>query len=510
MAPAPPSLRLIPFEEDEPVADSGAVHNILLQLASQVATLVFTGGLTLYLVRALGASGYGVYALAVSIGALVVFPAGLGLPWAVGRFLADHRSSSHQLREIFRLGTKLQVPAALLAGGTLFALSGTIADAYGKPHLGWALRWVALSVVGQALFGFLTSVAVSVRRSAVSLWMTIIESAVETSTSVAFVLAGAGAAGAAVGKAVGYGVAMVAGIYLTAQMLGRRRRGTTEARRLSVGSLLRYAGAMFVVDVTWSAITQVDVLLIAALLSASAVGSFGAVLRVLAVAGYLGLSVSAGIAPRLSRAEGTPDVSAFEDGFRFLTIAQGLIIAPMIVWAQPIVHLLLGSGYRHADEIMRTVTPYFFISGPAALTTMAVTYLGEARRRVPIVIGTLVFGAVATYVLIRIQGVLGAATADDLIEVVYVGWHLWICSTLITFDTWRLARCLARTVVAAGAMSLVLLAVGTRQLSAVQWVIGACAGTAVFIAALAVTRELTASELSSFGGQLRNAVRRHG
>ena len=56
------------------------VRNTLLQLTSQIAGLVFTGGLTLYLVRALGASGYGVYALAVSIGGLILTRRGWGCP----------------------------------------------------------------------------------------------------------------------------------------------------------------------------------------------------------------------------------------------------------------------------------------------------------------------------------------------------------------------------------------------------------------------------------------------
>lgn len=505
--PDGPAAGAAPQDPDPPVADAGAARNTLLQLSSQVATLVFSAGLTLYLVRALGAANYGVYALAVSIGGLMLFPAGLGLPMAVGRFLADHRGSAQQLRELFRVGMKLQVPAAMAAGLGLFAASGAIADAYGDPRLGWPLRWVALSVVGQALFAFIASVGASVRRASVGLWMTVIESAAETSTSIALVAAGAGAVGATLGKFIGYTIAGVAGVYLTMRLLGRRGRDDLEPRQVSLRTLTRYAGAMFVVDVTWSAITQLDVVLIGAMLSSTAVGSFGAVVRVLTVLAYLGVAVSAGVAPRLSLGGGDPDVHSFEQAFRYLVIVQGLAIAPMLVWARPIVVLLLGHGYRSSPEIMRALTPYYFVSGPAALITGAVTYLGEARRRVPIMLGTLAVGLVATYVLIRAIGVVGAAVGDNIIEVIYVFAHLWIASRLIALDLARLAWCGVRTVAAAGAMALVLLLFGTVHLSPVQWVAGAVAGGLAFAAVLLLTRELTPAEIRTVGSRLVTGLR---
>lgn len=504
--PVPVAALTAAGEPDAPVADAGAARNTLLQLASQIATLGFTAGLTLYLVRALGPSGYGVYALAVSIGGLMLFPAGLGLPLAIGRFLADHRRSAPQLREIFRIGMRVQLPAAILAGVALFVASGAIADAYGEPRLGWPLRWVALSVVGQALFAFLASVGASVRRASVGLWMTIIESAVETTTSIALVIAGAGIAGATLGKLVGYTVAAVAGVYLTLRLLGRSRPGEREPRLVSLRALTRYAGAMFVVDVTWSAITQLDVLLIGAILTSAAVGSFGAVVRILTVLGYLGVAVSAGVSPRLSLGGGDPDIPAFERAFRYLVVVQGLAIAPMIVWATPIVHLLLGPGYHSSPAIMRTLAPYYFISGPAALITGTVTYLGEARRRVPIMLATLAVGLVATYFLIRAIGVVGAAVGDNIIEVIYVLAHLWICSQLIPLDLNRLLWSTVRTVLAAVAMGLVLLAVGTGSLSVSDWIIGGVGGLLAFGAVVLATRELTVGELREMAGKLRGGL----
>ena len=215
-------------------------------------------------------------------------------------------------------------------------------------------------------------------------------------------------------------------------------------------AIMRYAGAMLIVDVTWSAIAQIDVLLVGAVLTSAAVGSFGAVMRILMVLGSLGLAVSSAVAPRLSLKGGSPDTRAFVQGIRYLLVVQGLVIAPLLVWARPIVDLLLGSGYHSAPAILRVLTVQAFVSSPAALISVAVTYLGEARRRVPIVLGTLVLGLIVTYVLIRVVGVVGAAIGDDIVQVVYVAAHLWICSRLITLDLRALGVSCLRTLAGGG------------------------------------------------------------
>jgi O-antigen/teichoic acid export membrane protein len=488
-------------------ADPGVVRNTLLQLTSQVAGLVFTGGLTLYLVRALGPSSYGVYALAISIGGLLLYPAGLGLPWSVGRFLADHREDVNQLRAILLLGVKLQAAASLVASAALFALAGPIADAFGNPQLGWPLRWVALSIVGQAMFGFLTSAVTSVRRVSSALSMALIESATETATSAGLVLAGAGAAGAALGKAAGYGLAAIAGLYLTARLVSGLRPGAPAKVAVGARAIMRYAGAMLIVDVTWGAIAQIDVLLVGAVLTSAAVGSFGAVTRILLVLGSLGLAVSSSVAPRLSLKGGSPDTRAFIQGIRYLLVVQGLVIAPLLVWAQPIVELLLGSRYHSAPAILRVLTVQAFVSSPAALISVAVTYLGEARRRVPIVLGTLILGLIVTYILIRSVGVVGAAIGDDVVQVVYIGAHLWICSRLMTLDLRALGISCLRTLAAAAVMALPMLAFGTQNLSVLGWIAGLTLGTLAYVVVLVVTGELTTGELQSLAGWIRRRLR---
>jgi O-antigen/teichoic acid export membrane protein len=489
----------------EALADPGVVRNTVLQLASQLASATCTSALTLFLVRSLGASGYGVYALAANIGALVFLFAGLGLPVAIGRLLAEHRSDVGQARAIFALGMKVQAPAALLAGLSLIALSGPLVSAYGDPQLTWPLRWMGCVVVFQALFTYLTSSCTSVRRVSTSLRMVIIESVTETGAAIALVVAGAGAAGALMGRAVGYAVAVAAGLYLTLRLFGSRERHGVLPKSVTLRSIMSYSGALLLVDATWSAIARVDVLLIGAMLTSAAVGSFSAVLRIMTLLGYLGMAVSGGVAPRVARGGGQADTRSFNQAIRYLLIVQGLAIAPMLIWSKPIIGLLLGPGYGSAVDVMRVLTVQAFVTAPASLISVSVSYLGEGRRRVLIMVGILAIGLISTYLLLRVAGLVGAAAADDLVAVLYVSGHLWLCRRLIAVDIRRLAWSTARTLMAAAAMTLPLLVAGVNHLSPVSWVLGSCVGVAAYVAVLLASRELTVAELRLIAVKLLSA-----
>lgn len=488
------------------IPDAGAVRNTVLQFASQLVGLVFTGALTLVLVRVLGASGYGIYGLAVGVGGLLVLPAGLGLPMAVGRYLAEHRNDRAQAALILSLGLRLQLPVALVASAALFVLAAPIAHAYSHPRLLWPLRWMAVAIAGQCVFNLLAAAAASLRQSAIALRISVVESVLEATSAIALVLAGAGAAGAAVGRAIGYVGASLAGLYLSARLLGRRGRDHARAAAVGPRRLLGYAGQMLAIDVGFSVIAQLDTLMIGALLSAAAVGQFSAVLRVLAVFSYVGLAVASGVAPRVAAGGDGPDRDSFSVALRLLIITQGLVIAPMLVWPGPIVALLLGSGYQRSPAVMRALTPFYFLAGPAGLITVSVTYLGAGAKRVVIVVVTLVVALAATYGLLRAVGLVGAAYGDDVLEVVWVLSHLWICHRLLGLDLRAIGVSVSRTLVGAGAMALVLWAVGTESLSVWQWVGGLLAALAAYVGALLLTRELTVAELRLLGARLRAAT----
>jgi O-antigen/teichoic acid export membrane protein len=280
---------LEPLAEGQRLAEGSGSESVAASsayaFASQVATSVFTAILTLYLVRALGTSGYGDFALAVSVGALVFVPADFGIGFSAARFLAEHRGDDRRRGAGGADAVRLKLVFSAVACGALAALAGPIASAYHAP-ITWPLRAVALAVFGQSIMFLFDASFMAARRLASDLRVVFLESAVECSTSIVLVLLVGGAVGAAEGRAIGYCSGGAYALVLGARVFGwpaamrhRRHRPSNERR------IARYAVPLVLVDSAWTLFSTIDLLLIGAYLNSLKVGLFAAPLRLLILIG---------------------------------------------------------------------------------------------------------------------------------------------------------------------------------------------------------------------------------
>lgn len=73
---------------------------------------------------------------------------------------------------------------------------------------------------------------------------------------------------------------------------------------------------------------------------------------------YPGFAVANGVAPRVASGQaGSSEVGTFGATLRYLVIFQAALIAPIVVWAEPIVDLLLGKGYEESADVLRALAP---------------------------------------------------------------------------------------------------------------------------------------------------------
>src|SRR4051794_6594283 len=98
-----------------------------------MSSAAFTGALTLYLVRALGPREFGLFSLAIGVGALVFLPSDLGVSGSTARFIAERYGDRNAVARLMSDAIRLK----LLISGTLcvllIALAGPIAAAYDEP-----------------------------------------------------------------------------------------------------------------------------------------------------------------------------------------------------------------------------------------------------------------------------------------------------------------------------------------------------------------------------------------
>jgi hypothetical protein len=205
------------------------------------------------------------------------------------------------------------------------------------------------------MMGFYRTAFEAVGQVRLNLRLVFSESAVEAGASIALVLAGTGVVGAAFGRAIGYTFGTALALMLARRAIGARSislRGSPAGRLRQIAG---YAGALLIIDAVFAALTQIDILLIGAILGTSAVGIFQAPAKLITFLHYPGLALSAGVSPRLARGGAGPNVQAFAVGIRYLIILQGLLVVPTVVWAAPITDLILGDDF--ADRLGRGQLP---------------------------------------------------------------------------------------------------------------------------------------------------------
>ncbi len=463
----------------------------MFSFAAQMATSGGTAILTLYLVRALKPKGYGTFTIAVAISGLALVVADMGLASSGARYIAENRSDRGRVRELFGDALRIKLALSGAVAVILIIAAGPIASAYKVPGLAWAIRLLALSVIGQNVMMIVTSAFNALRRVSFNLVMIAGESLAETTASIALVLAGVGVAGAALGRAIGYLFGATLGVTLAVRMIGRvRLRGSDMTNKL-----LGYAGALVLIDAAFTLFNWVDVFVISAYKNTTAVGSFSAPMRVMVFLTYPGLALAAAVAPQFARTEhGSGAARSLMTAMRLLLIGHAAIAGIVLVWAKPIAHLLIGTGYPHSVAVFRWLTPFILLCGLAPLVSLSINYLGFAKQRLPIAVGTVILNAVIDLILVPRIGVVGGAIGTDVAYLGYVLGHILLARRTSDLRLGTLAFSASRCVLAGAAMAASLLLWGTNVSIPVLFLGGAC-GLAIYGLMLLVTGEVRVSEV---------------
>jgi O-antigen/teichoic acid export membrane protein len=476
---------------------AGIGRNTFYALLVQGTTAVFTAITTLFLIRALGPEEFGIFSLAIGIGAFVRIIASFGVAGSVARYLAEARDNPAECALLIRDALRLTLLTAGLTAIGLWLAAGPIADAYGYSHLRWALRAVAVAIFAQSLLYVYLKAFQALARIAVNLRVVFYESVVETGATIALVVAGGGVAGAAFGRTIGYVFGAAVATVIVARLAGRvsvnvfeRRGRENRLRRITT-----YALPIMVIDGIYGLYSQIDVLLIGGILNAAAVGFFAAPMRLIPPLGMVGQAVANSVAPRQARGQDAR-VDAFVLSVRWLLILQFVWLAPLLVWAKPIVEFLFGIGYEESVRVLHLLGPFILLLGVSPLISTTVDYLGRARSRIPIVITALTANVAIDVIFLPRIGISAAAIGTSVAYCLYVPAHFRICYQELGFPLRPILLSFVRALASATAMGAVLWAVGgTQDLSAATAVIGSVLGVLAFVTTLVVTREISVAEI---------------
>jgi O-antigen/teichoic acid export membrane protein len=487
----------------------GPARNTLFSFASQVIGAVFTMGLTLFLVRKLGPTNYGVLALAVSVGVVLLLVSDFGIPHAAARFTAEDPTDRVHVAAVLRtaLGLKLIASAVMVIALVLFA--PLIADAFGTDELTLPLRLMAIAVAAQGIGGLFLAWFTALGRISLNLRYAVVESTFETASSVSLVLLGGGAAGAVAGRAIGFTVAGILAAALAVRLAGWPAMRAASERGFPAREIAGYGVVLVLINTAIAIFGRLDVLIIGAILGPAPAGQYDAADRITTFLMYPGIAVAAGFAPRLARGRGSiGDPALFMRSFRYTLLFYLFLAAPTLVWAKPIVGLLLGDAFSGSASVLAALAPAVVLFGTGEVLAVGVNYLGAARSRVPLAIGALLINAVIDVILVPEIGITAGAIGTGVALVVYVGGHIRICQRTMGVSFANLIPTAARGLAAAAVAAGVLFAFGTEHLSILDWVAGAILAPLGFLSVLVLLRELKPDELRTAMGLIRRQLRR--
>src|SRR5436190_17189414 len=112
-----------------PLGGDTIARNTGFALAAQAITATFTAGLTIFLVRALAPHSYGIFALALAVGALALQPSDFGISQSAARFIAERRAERGAVAAILADALRLKLIAGIAVLAALVALAHPIASA---------------------------------------------------------------------------------------------------------------------------------------------------------------------------------------------------------------------------------------------------------------------------------------------------------------------------------------------------------------------------------------------
>ncbi|MEM6907578.1 MAG: oligosaccharide flippase family protein [Pseudomonadota bacterium] len=408
------TTRLTPNEHNREV-----LRNTMLALALRAIGALLAFALNAVIARLLGASGAGIYFLALSITTIAALIARQGLDNALLRFIAAAAAKEEwtKARSIFAKGAKI----VLLSSACLALLVVIGADIFAVyvfdlPELAQPLRFMSVAIMGAAMMFTLSESLKALNKVASSVIVVTVIFPLVALLCLWPLTSLYGPAGAAASYAIGVICAGALGFGLWLWFMRERRGG--EGGAVPTGELFASSRPLWVMAlVNRGVIPWTPLLFLGVWATPEETGIFGAATRIALLLSFFILAVNAAVAPKIGQLHAHGKHEAMQNLYRF-TIA-GLLPATaclfvllllagdkvLILFGQEFVEgktalIILGAG-QMVQAVMGSVGHLLIMTGHEREVRTA-TLAGAAT-----VIG---FSAL----LIPFYGMVGAAIASAL------------------------------------------------------------------------------------------------
>jgi O-antigen/teichoic acid export membrane protein len=460
--------------------------------------VALSGILTLPLItRTLGADDYGIWAQALVTVGLFAGVAGLGLPYALTRFLPA-KTDKAEIREDFYSVVSLTFAVILVVSAVVAAAAPPIARVFFDGATS-VVRLTALIILVFSCTAVYTSLLRALRTMRVYALFMLIDAYGQVGIVAYLVLRGYGLLSLFYGVAAMKCFILVCLVVYVARRIGLRRPRFTNTREY-----LHFGIPTIATSVSWWVVTSSDRYVVAGFLGTTSLGIYSAGYNLgnvlFMVTGVLGLVLP----PALSKLydEGRTDELAVHMSYslKYFLLLAIPFVAGAAVLAEPVLRLfttriIASQGY----EIVPLIAASILVYGTYAVVAQSLAMAKKTAIVGFVWIGAAVANLLLNLILVPALGIIGSAISSLVAYSLALGVTTYFSFKEVRFPIDWVA--VLKSLVASGAMAVVVWIIHPATSSGT--VIAVLCGIAVYALMLLLLRVIRRDEIAFFKGLLR-------
>ena len=453
-------------------------------LAKVIST--FSGALLgIVLARILQPDSYGILFLSLSIlGTLNLFSK-LGISKSGARYISDFRETDRsQIPGIIVTSFIYIIASSFIISVCVLLTRQVLTDALGEPALFPFLTIGVFYIIFTTCTTFVRRILQGLEDIEPAASVQAIEGGGRLVFAVGFVLLGFGAIGALGGYIISSLIASVIGCYYIYTVHVRTDMGFTQPSNSLRKKIAKYSVPLAATRSADVLDKRVDTILVGFFLTPTAV-SFYTIGKQVAeflqsAASALGFTVTPTYSSLQTKGETEKAANVLEESITYILLLYLPAAAGLILVAEPMVRIVFGSEYTGAAPVVQLLALYAVLHSVASLVTNGLDYLGRARERAIIKIGTSVLNVILNIILIPIIGVVGAAAATVITYSIYTFTNIYVLHLEFDLNVPHIATRFSKVLVITLIMSLPVYGILSSTVGIVALIMAILSGVLVW------------------------------
>lgn len=402
--------------------------------------------------RLLDPVGYGILGLTLPFQGFLIIIAGAGLPPAIAKHVSQYYAidDTEMVKAIINVSTKMMIVFGLIFSVVIFIFAEPLAiGLFHKPEAVLPFQLIALitpfSVIVGAMRGtfqgFYQMTNILITRGFELFFMIVV--------AVALVLSGFYVAGAVIGTAVGFMMALVSAVYLYRRdvwiLLNNPRkllqRNTSKKftffEEMQIAKMLLFFSIPVVITgLAELLLYDMGTLVVGIYMPSQFVGYYTAASPVARLPLIISMAVATSVLPATSEAMSLNDSQLLKtyilQSYRYVSLVVLPICVGTIVFATPIMTLINGSAYAPGSEALQILAVGMLFFTIYTISSSISQGLGKPTLPMMVLIGGTTIDLIFSVLLIPPFGINGAAVATTIAS--------FFIMSVLAYKTLQLAR----------------------------------------------------------------------